>query len=47
MFYLIKYFFIRESIQEVLKMLRNTTNPQSNQIVNVIRNWAKENKVVV
>lgn len=45
--YKIIYFLCRESIQEVLRMLRNTTNPQSSQIINVMRNWAKENKVVV
>ncbi|XP_067129571.1 intraflagellar transport protein 56 [Centruroides vittatus] len=35
----------KESIHEVLQILRNTSNPQVENIVRAMKNWAKENRV--
>ncbi|CAG2107602.1 unnamed protein product, partial [Medioppia subpectinata] len=37
----------RESVAEVLKLLRNAPNGQSSQMINTIKNWAKESKVMI
>jgi intraflagellar transport protein 56 len=37
----------RELLRDVVAMLRNTSNPQVEYIVRVIRKWGKENGVRV
>ncbi|XP_053202543.1 intraflagellar transport protein 56-like [Panonychus citri] len=34
----------REQIYEIMKLLRNSDNPQVDQILRTLRNWDKENK---
>ena len=38
---------LRESVGEVLRLLRNAPNGQSSGMVVAIKNWAKEAKVMV
>ena len=35
----------KESLRDVLSMLRNTSNPQVEYFIRTIRKWAKENNV--
>ena len=37
----------KESLRDVLSMLRNTSNPQVEYFIRTIRKWAKENGVKV
>jgi len=37
----------KESLRDVLAMLRNTSNPQVEYIIRIMRKWAKENNVKV
>ncbi|XP_013785950.1 intraflagellar transport protein 56-like, partial [Limulus polyphemus] len=37
----------KESVHEILQILRNTSNPQVENIVRVMKNWAKENRIPV
>lgn len=37
----------RALLADVVQMLKNTSNPQVEQIVKVIKKWAKDNRVAV
>ncbi len=37
----------RDDLQDVLSMIRNTSNPQVEYIVRIIKKWCKENNVKV
>lgn len=37
----------RETLRDVVQMLRNTGNPQVEYIVRTIKKWAKENRVPI
>ena len=36
-----------EALAEVIAMLRNTNHPQVDEIIKVMRKWAKDNRVQV
>ena len=37
----------REDLQDALNMLRNTSNPQVEYIVRIIKKWCKDNNVKI
>jgi intraflagellar transport protein 56 len=37
----------RETLREILLLLRNTSSPQAESMVKVMRKWARDNKVNV
>ena len=37
----------RSTLADIVQMLKNTTNPQVDSIVKVIKKWAKDNRVPV
>ena len=37
----------RQALVDIVQMLKNTSNPQVDHIVKVIKKWAKENRVPV
>ncbi len=37
----------RQTLADVVQMLKNTSNPQVDQIVKVMKKWAKDNRVPV
>ena len=37
----------RETLRDVVQMLRNTGNPQVEYIVRTMKKWAKENRVPI
>lgn len=37
----------RDELQDVLNMIRNTTNPQVEYIVRIIKKWCKDNNVKI
>ncbi|RWS20103.1 intraflagellar transport protein 56-like protein [Leptotrombidium deliense] len=37
----------KEMIHEIFTLLRNSSNPQTEQIIKVMKNWGKENNVIV
>lgn len=39
--------FNRETLREILLLLRNTSSPQADTMVKVMRKWAKENNINV
>lgn len=39
--------FRRDAIHEVLQMLRNSSNPQVENIIRVLKKWAKDNRLPV
>ena len=42
-----EWFRFRETLRDVVQMLRNTGNPQVEYIVRVMKKWAKENRVPI
>ena len=39
--------FLRETLREVLHLLRSTGNTQVEYIIRIMKKWAKENRVPV
>jgi intraflagellar transport protein 56 len=39
--------FLRETLREILQLLRNTSSPQAESMLKIMRKWAKDNKVNV
>lgn len=39
------FFFYRDKLQEVVQLLRNTTNPQVEYITRTMKKWARDNQV--
>ena len=39
--------YCRESLKEVLPMLRSTGNPQVEYIIRIMKKWAKDNRVAL
>ena len=37
----------RETLRDVVQMLRNTGNPQVEYIVRIMKKWAKDNRVPI
>ncbi|CAI2722666.1 unnamed protein product [Schistosoma spindalis] len=37
----------KERLREIIQILRNTNNPQTEYLIRVMKKWAKENKIVV
>ncbi|RWS14379.1 intraflagellar transport protein 56-like isoform X2 [Dinothrombium tinctorium] len=37
----------RETLRDVISLLRSSSNPQTEQIVKIMRSWAKENSLIV
>lgn len=37
----------RDDLQDALSMIRNTSNPQVEYIVRIIKKWCKENNVKI
>jgi intraflagellar transport protein 56 len=37
----------RDDLQDVLNMIRNTSNPQVEYIVRIIKKWCKENNIKI
>jgi intraflagellar transport protein 56 len=37
----------KESLRDIVVMLKNTTNPQAEGLLRVIRKWCRDNNVVV
>lgn len=40
------YNFDRETLREILMLLRNTNNPQVEYIIRTMSKWGKENKIL-
>lgn len=38
-------FFCRDKLQEVVQLLRNTTNPQVEYVTRTMKKWARDNQV--
>lgn len=43
----ISCFHPRETLKEVLTLLRNSGNPQVEYIIRIMRKWAKDNRVLL
>lgn len=39
------FFFCRDKLQEVVQLLRNTTNPQVEYITRTMKKWARDNQI--
>lgn len=39
--------FCRETLKEILPMLRNSGNPQVEYIIRIMKKWAKDNRVIL
>lgn len=37
----------RQSLADIVQLLKNTSNPQVEQIVKVMKKWAKDNRVTL
>ena len=37
----------RQSLADIVHLLKNTSNPQVEQIVKVMKKWAKDNRVTL
>lgn len=46
-FPLIFLLLLRETLRDILQILRNTGNPQVEYIIRVMKKWAKDNRVPV
>lgn len=44
---LVILFIFRDQLADVIQLLRNSANPQVEQLIKMMKKWAKNNKVVV
>lgn len=41
------FVYLRDQIADVIQLLRNSSNSQVEQIIKMMKKWAKNNKVVI